>query len=115
MQLFLETKYCRTGGFKVQNVTFTFKVFVVFILNLKYCKIIYNEITGGCASKVNTAVLWLRITDDHAPYCHFHKIVLNKKAELECETSQFFSEIKQRVISLRHKTCLTQVCECKSS
>ncbi len=44
---------------------------------------------SGCASKVDSTVLCLRITDDHdAPYWHFHTIVLNKKAELECETSQ---------------------------
>ncbi len=81
-----------------------------------YCKIINNEITGGCASKVNTTVLCLRITDDHDdPYWHFHTIVLNKKAELEFETSQLDQIFFRNKAKGHYKTCLMQVCECKSS
>lgn len=34
MQLFLETNYCRTGGFKVKNVTFTFYITLKFLVFL---------------------------------------------------------------------------------
>lgn len=111
IQLFVETKSLR-------YLTFTFKICIVFILNLKYLnthkgkallKIICNKIAWVPVTSSYHRPMFAYCRWSHVLYCSFHKTGLNKKAELSVlivklpSLAGFFSEIRGRVISLRHK------------